>query len=497
MIIVSDALRFSSLFSSNVNLFNCRRQDIDARHFSALLDFQCVLFVSHRWSTPTVPDENNMQLNQVVSVVKETFDHATNPDKSLSSLASGWRTVNGTVKSRMTLVSWARTAGSFDAFIDGLGVWFDHCVLPQPPRSARDDAIFHAALEELHRVIACSTVLVMDDAPDYYCRAWCVLEDTLAHATSNAVGRLAVGNAEFSLRNNAASLHAELATGQLRATNGADLVRVARVARRAEMASETAHLSIVLSLSLALSVIFRRLGMVSWGSLALALALWVAIGLVARLARRISAVAPLYNLMLTLAITATLSMCFTGPNDVAVHAIVIAPLIELSMCMSHAHNSPMPAAVYSPLLRLLSPALSAPIVDQLVVLFGALWLLADALIPDGVLSAATLRAGDPWAWCSLLIFCVAWHSVLLQCVTLQISMRRISQSSAPIACKSAVVREWYRWRIVAFVALSTTVLCGAGVAGIGLHTALRVSAIVTLILVSVIARSSSIFKVVQ
>lgn len=111
-----------------------------------------IVALSHRWRSPEHPDPDGLQLREA--------------QRRVATLAAE--------------MAWA---------LDDVGVFYDFCSLPQPPRSEDERAQFAAGLSQLNDLYgggASRVVVLSEDADDYMERAWCFMEYFLA-LTSNTL----------------------------------------------------------------------------------------------------------------------------------------------------------------------------------------------------------------------------------------------------------------------------------------------------------------------
>jgi hypothetical protein len=86
------------------------------------------------------------------------------------------------------------------SLVDRVLVWYDYACIPQAPRDEADQAIFRDGLEYLLAIqVVARTVIVLDEADDYFSRAWCTLEALVADGEAGARDLL-VGSARRTVR---------------------------------------------------------------------------------------------------------------------------------------------------------------------------------------------------------------------------------------------------------------------------------------------------------
>lgn len=162
-----------------------------------------VLFVSHRWRTPTSPDPGGHTADALRSFLRDVASVATaasSPPQERAHLVPSLRT-HGIMQAAILLGNrrgfaveeerrWPDTSGieddpsaARDAVLGGMAVFYDFSCVPQGvsafDQSADEELqqILRQALRRLHLLVSASTVLVLrtgDD--DYGSRAWCVTE---------------------------------------------------------------------------------------------------------------------------------------------------------------------------------------------------------------------------------------------------------------------------------------------------------------------------------
>lgn len=241
---------FSRWRTGGSNLFNTRNQDLRREGLTQPgADFQILVFVSHRWTQPDCPDASNSQVEAVCRYLEVVWQARSGEDAARKSLYSSVIFAWGALgrMGRTCPVSLARAAGgaqqpaadrsedhsAFHLFLSQIGVWYDFCSLPQAPRTAEDERVFVRGLASLNDIIACSTTLAVNDAPDFFSRAWCMTEFSIASDCGVSCFCL-FPVSEQTFRENFASgveggfagIRSRLASGELRVTNGKDLTLV-------------------------------------------------------------------------------------------------------------------------------------------------------------------------------------------------------------------------------------------------------------------------------
>ncbi|OGM48971.1 hypothetical protein ABOM_003136 [Aspergillus bombycis] len=164
-----------------------RYQDIDPRIFEWKEPPACILFISHRWETPTHPDADGEQLKAIIFLMQAIVKLASVYELPLDQRTAVVKTlkVHGYLQAANIVSRVADNIGGVDGTVlDKIGVWLDYMCLPQKSPSGVDDRtpanklLFKEGLRQLPSLIAsCDFILsIRDQGDDYIQRAWCISE---------------------------------------------------------------------------------------------------------------------------------------------------------------------------------------------------------------------------------------------------------------------------------------------------------------------------------
>ncbi|GAB1209432.1 hypothetical protein APSETT445_008208 [Aspergillus pseudonomiae] len=164
-----------------------RYQDIDPRTFEWREPPACILFISHRWETPTHPDADGEQLKAIIFLMQAIVKLASVYILPLEQRTAAVKTlkVHGYLQAANIVSRVAETLGGLDrSVLDKIGVWLDYMCLPQKSPSGIDDRTpaeklcFKEGLRQLPSLIAsCDFILsIRTQGDDYLQRAWCISE---------------------------------------------------------------------------------------------------------------------------------------------------------------------------------------------------------------------------------------------------------------------------------------------------------------------------------
>lgn len=162
-----------------------------------------VLFVSHRWRTPTSPDPGGHTADALRTFVRDVAAVATaasTPPEDRANLVPSLRT-HGIMQAAILLGNrrgfaveeerrWPDTtriesdpSAATEAVLGGMALFYDFSCVPQgvsafdPSADEEMHQILERALRRLHLLVTASTVLVLRTGEDDYgSRAWCVTE---------------------------------------------------------------------------------------------------------------------------------------------------------------------------------------------------------------------------------------------------------------------------------------------------------------------------------
>ena len=133
-----------------------------------------ILFISHPWESRDKPDINDTQCNSVFYLLESAFQRDLSFTENYKSIS---------LQGRLDIIGWVEECGNFDTFLEGIGIWYDNCCIPQEPFLLGDDleTLQVRILKKMDDFIVCATVIVLDGGiSDYWNRAWCVMESTVA-----------------------------------------------------------------------------------------------------------------------------------------------------------------------------------------------------------------------------------------------------------------------------------------------------------------------------
>lgn len=111
-----------------------RFQDIHPTAFEWHEPPACVLFISHRWASPTHPDSNGEQLRSIKYLLEAMVNLAATYDLPQAQRTKYIKTlrVHGYLQAANILSRFAFNSGNVDSkILEKIGIWLDYMCLPQ------------------------------------------------------------------------------------------------------------------------------------------------------------------------------------------------------------------------------------------------------------------------------------------------------------------------------------------------------------------------------
>ncbi|KAJ5991371.1 hypothetical protein N7499_012028 [Penicillium canescens] len=156
-----------------------RYQDIDPRAFEWREPPACILFISHRWETPTHPDADGKQLKAIIFLMQAIVKLASVCKLPLEQRTAVVKTlkVHGYLQAANIVRRVADNTGGVNrSILDKIGVWLDYMWIDD--RTPANKLLFKEGLRRLPSLVAsCDFILsIRSRGDDYIQRAWCISE---------------------------------------------------------------------------------------------------------------------------------------------------------------------------------------------------------------------------------------------------------------------------------------------------------------------------------